>query len=82
MNRNEIGRELKVSELRPMTVVVLAKEGRNVMATVWVVAVGEIYVHFRARDMGFYAERRGPGLEEITDDDHLPLKIYQYLGEV
>jgi hypothetical protein len=80
---NEVGRELKVSELQPQTVVWLHKEGRNAMATMWVVAVGDVFVHFRAGAVRteFFAERCGPELEQITDDDHIPMKMYEYLGK-
>ena len=80
---NEIGRELKVSELQPRTIVLLHKEGRNAMVTMWVVAVGDVYVHFRAGAVHteFFAERCGPTLEQITDDDHIPMKMFEYLGQ-
>ena len=84
MTKNpEIGRELKVSELKPKTVVIVWKEGRQA-ATMWVIEVGDVYVHFRAGvvNMEFLALRTGPDLEEITDDHHLPMKIYEYLGNV
>jgi hypothetical protein len=79
----EIGRELKVSELRPRTIVWLAKEGRPAIATMWVIEVSEIYVHFRAGAVRteFYAKRRGPDLEEITDDDNTHMRMFEYLGE-
>lgn len=80
---NEIGRELKVSDLRPRTIVWLFKEGREAMATMWVVSVGSDYVHFRAGVIKteFLAARCGPGLESITDDSGWPMKIYEYLGK-
>lgn len=80
---SEIGRELKVSDLKPKTVVWLAKDGRDLMATMWVVDVGDVYVHFYAGATGinFYAKRGGPDLESVTDDTHLPMRIYEYLGK-
>jgi hypothetical protein len=80
---SEIGRELKVSELKPRTIVWLGKEGRDTMATMWVVEVGPVYVHFRAGAVRteFYAERRGPDLDQITDNDHIPMRMFEYLGE-
>src|SRR3954470_22303632 len=49
--KNEVGRELKVSELQPQTVVVLEKADVG-MATLWVVEIGDIFVHFRAGAAG------------------------------
>jgi hypothetical protein len=74
----EIGRELKVSELKPRTIVWLKKPGRA-MATVWVVVVHPEWVHFRASAIGmdFLAKRDGDGVR----DDDLPMKIYEYLGK-
>jgi hypothetical protein len=80
---NEVGRELKVSELKPKTVVVVAKQLRPA-ATVWVVEIHPEYVHFRAGsiNMEFLAARTGPDLEQITDDSGLPMRVYEYLGEI
>jgi hypothetical protein len=74
---------LKVSELKPGTVVWLSKQGHPTMSSFWVVAIGPAYVQFRAGAimMEFFAERCGPDLEEITDDSQLPMKIHQYLGK-
>jgi hypothetical protein len=79
---NEIGRELKVSELSPRMVVWVGKEGRNTMATMWVVAVLETHVHLRAGAIRteLFLERRGPDLEEITDNSHIPMHLYEFLG--
>lgn len=80
----EIGRELKVSELKPHTVVWILKEGRDVMATMWVVEIGDVYVHFFAQHASipnFLALRCGPDLEQITDDSHVKMQIFEYLGK-
>ena len=83
MPNEEVGRELKVSELKPHTVVWLEKETWNVLTTMWVVEVSEAWVHFfaAAADVNFLATRTGPGREAITDDSGIPMKIYEYLGE-
>jgi hypothetical protein len=83
MSHPEIGRELKVSELKPETIVVLMKQGRSVAATMWVIAVDDVFVLFRAgaTQTDFLAQRCGEGLEQITDDDHIPMHVYEYLGE-
>jgi len=79
----EIGRELKVSELNPRTVVWIAKLGRP-FASMWVVAVSDKLVHFRAGKVGmeFFALRTGLNQEGITDDSYIPMKVFEYLGEV
>ena len=81
---SEIGRELKVSELQPRKVVWVCKKGRAAMATLWVIAVSEKYVVFYAgvTHTEFYALRTGPDLDEISDDSHIEMKIFEYLGEV
>jgi len=80
--RNEVGRELKVSELKSQMVVWLGKEGRDTMATMWVVEVGEVYVHFRAGAVGveLFLKRRGPDLEQITDDTQIPMHVFEFRG--
>jgi hypothetical protein len=71
----EIGRELKVSELKPGMVVVVHKPGHP-MGTAGVVAVRSRWIQFRtgvARE--FLAQRIGEGIR----DDGQPLMVYQYL---
>ena len=90
---SEVGRELKVSELKPKAVVCVWKATRpNVMATMWVVAVEDVYVEFYAGDvqshdagnlkMTFVAMRTGPDLDSITDNSHATMKMFEYLGEI
>jgi hypothetical protein len=84
--QSEIGRELRVSELEPRTIVFLHKVGTNIAVTMWVVEIGDVYVHFHAgaaklAPTEFYAVRCGDNLEEVTDDAHNRLKIFEYLGE-
>lgn len=54
------------------------------MATVWVKQVTQKYVFFRAGkiNMELMVIRTGPDLERITDDDRIPMKIFEYLGKV
>jgi hypothetical protein len=81
--QSEVGRELRVSELQPRTIVLLHKVGKDVAATMWVIDVGDLCVHFRAGALNieFLALRCGADLEEICDDTHTRLKIFEYLGE-
>jgi hypothetical protein len=83
MATNEIGRELKASELVPRTVVILEKPGHP-FVTWWVLHVFPDYVVFTSGVLRgyFVAHRTGPDLEEITDDTGRPMKVYEYLGEV
>ncbi len=80
---NEVGRELKASELKRRTVVVVEKPDSG-MATFWVVDVGDVYVHLRAGVVGveLFLMRCGKDLERVTDDSHAVMTIYEYLGEV
>jgi hypothetical protein len=77
----EIGRELRVSELVPRTIVILHKG--QTLATLWVVEVLQEFVHFRAGAVNteFIALRCGPDLEGVTDNTGSPMKLYEYLGE-
>jgi hypothetical protein len=79
---SEIGRELKVSELKPGTVVWLFKENSDRMATMWVVDVGDVYVHFYAgaTQINFLTVRSGADLESVSDDTHTRIQIFEYLG--
>jgi hypothetical protein len=80
----EVGRELKVSELVPHTVVVLEKPGRP-LATMWVMGVSaRRFVHFFAgvTQTNFLAERTGEDGEWITDDSGIAMKMYKYLGRI
>lgn len=79
----EVGRELKVSELKVRTIVVLQKPGRNVLTTMWVADILPGSVCFRAGEIRttFIATRTGTDLEQITDDTGVPMKVYEYLGK-
>lgn len=80
---NEIGRELKVSELMPRTVVVLERPD-SLATTAWVAEVLPKYVVFwmGAIKTDFAARRTGPDLEQITDDTGRTLRVHEYLGEL
>ena len=79
----EIGRELKVSELRPRTVVWVAKLNRPT-ASMWVLQVHDVMVHFRAGEvnMDLFCLRVGPEGNQLTDDSRIPMKVFEYLGEI
>jgi len=85
----EVGRELKVSELQTHTVVVLQKHPPPCpLTTVWVMGVHDSFVHFAMGRVGpnntqvnFIARRTGENNDYIRDDE-MPMKIYEYLGEI
>jgi hypothetical protein len=77
---NEIGRELKANELKPATIVVLAKAGRP-SSTMWVSRIGQDYVMFYAGQLRLtlIAHLREDGT--LADDSGIQLHVYEYLGE-
>lgn len=79
----EIGRALKVSELKPQTIVWLQKDGRPTIASWWVVLVSPHHVEFLAGEINthFLAKRCSADLDSITDDSNIPMAIYEYLGK-
>jgi hypothetical protein len=81
----EIGRELKVSELIPLHVVVLQKDGMaSIAMTLWVQQISEQWVRLYSGVTGtvFLAARSGPDLEELIDDAGARVRIYEYLGAI
>ena len=87
-SNNEIGRELKVSELKPRTVVVLMKPSSpllpDVAATAWVLEIGAQRVIFGAGAVHqiLALERTGPDLEALADSSGGAIHVYEYLGEI
>jgi hypothetical protein len=86
---SEIGRELKVSELkvselRSGSIVIVWKAGRPAAITVWVGNITEHRVFLLAGEisMTLVLIRCGPDLEQVEDDDKVPMKLYEYLGEI
>jgi hypothetical protein len=75
---NEMGRELKVSELEEGTVVVLTKEGRDGAMTAWVHIVGLHGVTFYAGELKILGVffRQGDELH----DSEARMHVYQYFG--
>jgi hypothetical protein len=75
---NEMGRELKASELQVGTVVIITKEGRNGATTQWVKDISDQGVIFYAGVLNLYSLFFCVG-EELHDED-ARLHVYQYLG--
>lgn len=79
--KSEMGRELRIDELKPKTVVVLCKEGRPAI-TIWVSRVGMDYVMFYAGQINLtlIAHLREDGT--LADDSGMRLRVFEYLGEI
>jgi hypothetical protein len=79
---NEIGRELKINELKERTVVIVGKENNPNLATMWVVQVGMDFVAFYMGEtnMTFLAYLREDG--HLIDDSGKRILVFEYLGEV
>jgi hypothetical protein len=82
MADNELGRMLRVDELAVGTVVVLGREDKPDMYTVWVKDVDPLYVAFGAGEIRttLLAFRHPDG--RLTDDTGKRLLVFEYLGEV
>jgi hypothetical protein len=82
MADNELGRMLRVDELAVGTVVVLGREDRPYLCTVWVTNICSEYVLFGAGEirLTIMAFRHPDG--RLTDDTGARLLVFEYLGEV
>jgi hypothetical protein len=82
MEQSEVGRPLLAHELVPRTVVVLGRQDRAAMYTVWVSVVGADFVAFLAGEVNttFLAVRHPDGT--LTDDTDQRILVFEYLGEI
>jgi hypothetical protein len=82
MANSEIGRMLRVDELQPKTVIVLAREDRPHMITAWVTRVGVDFVAFGMGEVNttLIALRHPDG--RLTDDTGARILVFEYLGVV
>ena len=78
---NEVGRELRIDELKRETVVVLVKAGRPAI-TIWVATVGQDFVAFYAGEIStmLIAYLREDGT--LADDSGIRMRVFEYLGEI
>lgn len=79
--RSEVGRELRVSDLRERMIVILSRPDSDVAVTVWVKSLGEGMVAFYAgvtRAL-FVAAVSADGT--ITDNTGRQVMMFEYLGE-
>jgi hypothetical protein len=79
--QEEIGRELGVNELVPMTVYVLTKPGRPA-ATMWFWGRANESVMFYAgvSKTALFLDLREDG--SMADDSGIQIKVYEYLGKI
>jgi hypothetical protein len=81
---SEIGRELKASELQPMTVVVVRREDHPELAhTLWVIHVSEDQIHLQANfdgsaEWNFLVQRKG---DEARDGSGHRMYFFEFLGD-
>jgi hypothetical protein len=78
---SEVGRELRVDELKPKMIVILVKAGRPAI-TIWVSQMGQDFVVFYAGaiNLTLIAYLREDGT--LADDSGMQLRVFEYLGEV
>jgi hypothetical protein len=79
---NEVGRELKASELNPGTVVIVAPSCHpGAMLTVWVKAVDSKLVVFYAGELNLHIINFVQPDGSIQDDHGTVIRVYEYLGQ-
>jgi hypothetical protein len=81
-----IGRELRVSELKPDQTAWVRKIGGkhgDSSSTVRVLRVLPAYAVFHSTDsiVVFFAKRTGENLDRITDDSNCTMHLYEYKGK-
>jgi hypothetical protein len=79
----EIGRELKVSELKPRTVVVThADHSPEFYATMWVRHITATWVLLEANVIGMELLLLVQPDDTLQDGKGHPIHVYEYLGKV
>ena len=78
----EMGRELLAHELQVKTVVILGREDRPYLVSIWVSEIGDDFVAFYAGDARtvLLASRHKDGT--LTDDTGKRIRVWEYLGKV
>ena len=82
MPSEEIGRELKASELKPGTVVIVKPPGNKPLITVWVRNIDPCVVEFYAGEMRWHILNFIMEDGSIKDDQGRIVRVFEYLGEV
>jgi hypothetical protein len=78
---DEIGRELKASELTPQKVYVVKPPNKPYM-TLWVLSIDEHLVEFLAGELHWHILNFIQPDGSIHDDQGREVKVFEYLGEV
>jgi hypothetical protein len=81
MDNPEFGREMKVTELTPRTVVILSKPGRP-STTFWFMELIGDYARFFAGSIAMTLILKVMQDGTVQDDSGLPITINEYLGDV
>lgn len=77
----EVGRELKVADLKPEAIVVIAPPGRDdLLITMWVAEVRDNLVVFRSGELNWHVINLVLGDGTIVDDQGRPVRVFEYLG--
>lgn len=79
---NEVGRELKASELKPKTVVIVDIPDKHIMITMWVGHVSEGLVEFYSGTLKTSVLNFVSPEGVISDGEGRVVKVYEYLGEI
>jgi hypothetical protein len=79
---DEVGRELKASELKPRTVVIIRPPGQNVLITMWVKGIDTKLVVFYSGDLRWGVINFIQPDGSIHDDQGRVVRVYEYLGEI
>jgi hypothetical protein len=83
MDHPEIGRELRASDLRPNTVVVVRPPGHDDLSiTLWVSAVTQDSVTFFAGDLNWMVINLVRPDGTIVDDKERVVRVFEYLGKI
>jgi len=79
--KDEMGRELKASELQVKTVVILSRDGLRGV-TAWVSMVGADFAAFEMGEIKTTLILRRLADETLVDDTDRQVRVFEYLGEV
>lgn len=81
---DEIGRELRASDLKPRTIVVVKPpdpQERNTHMTFWVRAVEPAYVVFYSAVLHWAVIAFVTPDDTLADDQDRQVRVFEYLGE-
>jgi hypothetical protein len=83
MSQSEIGRELKVEDLKPPQVIVIAPPGGgNLRVTMWVTEVTPDLVFCESGELNWTAISFRKPDGTMVDDRGRTVRMFEYLGQV